>query len=45
MTALTKKEIDLLFKLSENAGIEVWEMETLIIQNYLQDLIERLEAE
>ncbi|HBR2829096.1 hypothetical protein AAHV36_04380 [Klebsiella pneumoniae] len=45
MAALNKKETELLFKLAEYAGVEVWEYQDQIVKEYLQELIERLEAE
>ncbi|MGK3485111.1 hypothetical protein [Klebsiella michiganensis] len=45
MAALNKNETELLFKLAEYAGVEVWEYQDQIVKEYLQELIERMEAE
>lgn len=45
MAVLNKNETELLFKLAEYAGVEVLEYQDQIVKEYLQELIERLEAE
>lgn len=45
MSELNKNETELLFKLAEYAGVEVWEYQDQIVKEYLQELISRMEAE